>query len=688
MSTPAGAALPTSPKGEALPSDLQDLIQEFALAVHKRGIYPAAHPMLHGAVDALVRRFHAVLSNRGQVAIGVSRRSLVVAGIATDERNALIAEFAERLYEHELGVITVLPNLQRTTLEQFIEAISVSPVRGGEPLGARGRSQLSRWPDLMLTRVAFERLELMGSEGGDDARTEATARRAAELWLGLARAALGGGSLDGILEDPKRLADSIERQSGRDDYDATVLNLLRQVIGELGDAGIRDSPVRHGVSDLVQSLDDVTISRLLQLGGGTSAAFLDRACESLTAAAVVRLARVATRDAGVPIAGAMLRLLSKLARDADSRHITSRAVDRALRGVIRRMLSGWKLIDPNPEAYTAVLSGISTTSGAPQPDLGRDICEAERILQIGLAAGSAGPSVEAALARLIAGSGVAAAVDCLIACDPSPLRDALVDRLINESTFREELALERPNVAVLQHAVGRLGVNVVGSLLQELERRTDGDALWIVGLLARTGLEGLPIIGERLSTLSSRALRYVIIVFDRCDAWPGNVNPLDYARHSDPTVRRETIRHLFRRDATRGRAILAGLRDRDVRIFNLALGAVSGSCSIEAARAIMSRVDDPELSDELRARCVRAIGDGRHSEVRAWLERRATTRHWLFRSTRLRKPSLELVAIVTTLAATNDGRPESNRILSLARRSKHADLRRSATPRPVAQDNT
>jgi hypothetical protein len=92
-------------------------------------------------------------------------------------------------------------------------------------------------------------------------------------------------------------------------------------------------------------------------------------------------------------------------------------------------------------------------------------------------------------------------------------------------------------------------------------------------------------------------------------------------------------------------------------------------------------MDEPELTDELRARCVRALGDTRHGEARAWLERRATTKHWLFRSTRLRKASLELSAIVATLAASGESRPESNRILSLARASKNPDLRRAAAPR-------
>jgi hypothetical protein len=289
--------------------------------------------------------------------------------------------------------------------------------------------------------------------------------------------------------------------------------------------------------------------------------------------------------------------------------------------------------------------------------------------------------VEAALARLIATSGVSAAVECLYTCEPSALRDSMLDRLINESTFREQLALERPTVSVLQRAVERLGPQVVESLIRELERRDDGDAGWIVDLLAHVGRPALPQIGASMPTLSPRAIRHMITVFDRLDAWPPNVKSLDYARHSDPTVRRETIRHLVKRDATRDRAILAGLRDRDIRIFNLALGAVTGTCSIEAARTLMSRLEDPQMTDELRARGVRALGDTRHTEARGWIEKRATTRHWFFRSVQLRKPSLELYAILSVLSARKDNRPESKRILELASRSKSEEVRRAASPR-------
>ena len=688
MTNPLTSTAAPNSKVEQLPPELQDLVQELALAVHKRGIYPASHPMLRGSIDALARRFQSVLEKRSQLSLGVSRHRLIVDGIATDANNSLLADLAERLYEHELGAVAFLPDMQRTALEEFISVICVSAIRGGQPFGAGGRSQLARWTGISLTPVAFDRLELM-DDAQDSAHREAKAKaeRFAELWLGLARATLAGGSLDGLLEDPKRLAESIDRQVAGDSYDQAILGFLRQIIGDLGDGEVRDPLLRQRVSELVQHLDDATISKLLEMGGdnSASAAFLEQACESLAGAAVVHLTRAAASHTGVPIAGSMLRLLAKLGRDADSRRGTSRSSDRALRGVIRRMLAGWKLIDPNPEAYTVVLSELAASGIEPQTDLGRDGCEAERILQIGVASNSAGPSVEAALARLIANHGVAAAVDCLMTCDPSPLRDSLVDRLINESTFREELALDRPSLAVLQYAVARLQVRAVESLVQELERRGDGDAEWIIDLLSRIGEAGIPVIGSSLPALSARAVRHLIVVFDRCDSWPTSVDPMVYARHTDATVRREAVRYLLKRVATRERGILSGLADTDMRIFNLALGAINGACTIEVARVAMSRLESAALNDELRARGIRAIADARHGEVRSWLARRATTRSWLFRRLRLRKPSLELYAVLGALAIRNEEHPESQHILGLARRNRNQDIRRAATPRVTTQ---
>jgi hypothetical protein len=281
MTTPSGVASPSNTKADQPPQELLELLQELALAVHKRGIYPASHPMLHGSVDALARRFQSVLSKRSQLSIGVSRHQLVVDGAATDESNASLVDLAERLYEHELGIVTVLATVQRSTLDEFIGAIAVSPARGSAPFGAGGRSQLARWNDLVLTRVAFDRLELM-DEGSEAERDDPKTKRSTELWLGLTRAALAGESLDGALEDPARLAESVTRQVNEDGSDAAILGILRQIIGELDDVEIRDSPLRQRVSDLVRNLDDATLSKLLDMRGDRTAesSFLERACDT------------------------------------------------------------------------------------------------------------------------------------------------------------------------------------------------------------------------------------------------------------------------------------------------------------------------------------------------------------------------------------------------------------------------
>jgi hypothetical protein len=122
-----------------------------------------------------------------------------------------------------------------------------------------------------------------------------------------------------------------------------------------------------------------------------------------------------------------------------------------------------------------------------------------------------------------------------------------------------------------------------------------------------------------------------------------------------------------------------------MRIFNLALGAINGGCTIEVARVAMSRLEHVALNDELRARGIRAIAEARHGEVRSWLAKRATTTSWLFRRLRLRKPSLELYAVLGALAIRNEEHPESQHILGLARRSRNQDIRRAATRRVTTQ---
>jgi hypothetical protein len=281
--------------------------------------------------------------------------------------------------------------------------------------------------------------------------------------------------------------------------------------------------------------------------------------------------------------------------------------------------------------------------------------------------------------------GVAATLERLEALPPSDARESLVGRLINESTLREQLAAVRPDLNVLAHAVDRMRTRAVAPLVQAMEARDDTDAGWGVTLLARLGFDVLEPLGALVPRLAPRALRQVLLVFDRLDAWPPDVAPGAMARHADAGVRREAIRYLLRHDETRESGVLLGLRDADLRTFNLAMHAVMRGCSVEAARVLMRRYEDESLGAELRARLVRVIASVRTTEVLEWLCAQVLTTRWFMGTLRLRKSSLEVTAIVTAIAQHFPNEPAAQPVLRLAERSRDEATRRAAATRTDAR---
>ncbi len=190
-SSPPSAASP-----EAIPPELRELVQELAVAVHKRGIYPATHPMQLGAVEAVLTRLQRVLATRPELPIGVARSHLILDGRPTDPEHPLLSELAARLHDHQLGGVRFTPGVTREQLDSLVSALAESVQRGGEPLGARAAETATRWPNIVVSPVAFEQLALLDDEGAPlpSAARAARAAQAAELWGALAQAALVDGA--------------------------------------------------------------------------------------------------------------------------------------------------------------------------------------------------------------------------------------------------------------------------------------------------------------------------------------------------------------------------------------------------------------------------------------------------------------------------------------------------------------
>lgn len=677
-----------NPTGHAgsLPLELREFVQDFAVAVHKRGIYPAAHPMQLGAVEAAMTCLESLLATRHELAVGVARTHLLVEGIATDPDHPLLSDLAARMHDHQLGGLRLLVGVTRDELDGLVAALSESPLRGGEPIGARARDLEQEWPHLHLAPLAFHQLALLADDAEDGDVGAVVASKSSVVWAALAHTALvGGDGEDHALHQPSVLASSIEQRLADPAARGNVIEALLKAVDEIEAPEMGgDGALRQRVTQLVELLSEQAIHQLLEMNGDRNRrdVFLEKASGALGAQAVVELVRVAAAQDGAPVSSAMLRLLQKLARGASRARPGARSMDIALRRVSRRLLRDWTLDDPNPEQYSMVLGEIAQAGSSSARDRQRDSCEPERVIEMSLDAGVVTASTEAALGRLVMRDGVAATLDRLMNLPESPERELLEGRLVNDAMLREQLAAERPDQTVLAHAVDRMRTRAIEPILQALVRRQESEGEWAVSLLTRLGFDVLVPLGQAMPTLPPRAQRHVLAVFDRLDAWPPGVEPTTLARHADAAVRREAIRYLLKHEATREVGTLQGLSDPDLRTFGLAMTSVMRACSRDAARLLMARYDDPAIGSELRARMARTIARSRAPETLDWMLAQVLTTRWLVGSVRLRKPTLEVRAIIGAIAQYHRGDPRAEQVLRLAEHSRDDAMRRAATARP------
>src|SRR6267378_8198124 len=186
---------PTPPERTALSRELADFLIEMSIALHKHAIYPEGHPSLAPAAAGVTRRAEQFLETRATLSLGVARQQLVIEGVATDVNHPLLAALAGRLHRHHLGAVTFRRGVRASEVADVLRTLAVDGERSGEPLGLGPPERLSAWEHIRLHSLTYERLELLEEkdappERGADEGSRARGAHAAQLWLGLARAAL------------------------------------------------------------------------------------------------------------------------------------------------------------------------------------------------------------------------------------------------------------------------------------------------------------------------------------------------------------------------------------------------------------------------------------------------------------------------------------------------------------------
>src|SRR5216110_2815659 len=684
----------------ALSRELADFLIELSIALHKHAMYPEGHPSLAPAAAGVTRRAEHLFEGRTTVALGVARQQLVIEGVATDPKNPLLAELAGRLHRHHLGAVTFHRGLRVSEVAAVLKTLSVEAERSGEPLGLGPPEQLHAWDNIRLHPITYERLELLQEDDlvpapGDDKGSKERGLRGAQLWVGLARAALTaeamGDDAPPQAAEPTLIAKAIDAHPKSAAYDQVIVGYLLQIADELKHAGGAEAvTLRRRTSKLVGALQPGTLRRLIEMGGDNAQRFkfaID-ATHGLAVDAVLDIVRAMADAAHKTVSDPLVRLLSKLAQHAEQGPAEARLqADEALRDQVRDLLRDWSLEDPNPEAYGQALQKMAAAAPAyASPGDARQVAEPLRIVQTAVETGGMGFSAWRAVERLVAERHVGELIDMLDeSADGSrpPLRADIAPlwtRLTSPDVVRQLANTEPPDFVTLDRMLPRLPVDSFEPLLDVLgasESRTTRRGL--LDRLTRAPRELGPIVAARLAgQIPWYVIRNLLLILDGLPELPQGFSSTAFTAHEDARVRREALKVSLKVPSERERALLSALRDADPRTVRLALTTALDDCPPSGLSLITQMVRDESVISELRVLAIKVLGRvGNPAALNALLQLVDGGTSWLGRP-KLANRSLEFLAALMALAAgwRNDVRVGA--LLALAATSNDPDVRNAA----------
>jgi hypothetical protein len=685
-----------SGESAALSRDLADFLIELSIALHKNAIYPAGHPLLAGAVDALVLRLVRLLQDRTSLSLGVARQQLVIEGVVTAASNSLLRDLAQRLHRHHLGAVKFLRGIARDEVADLLKTIAADAERSVTPLGLRPAEELRRWAHIRAFPLTYDQLELANERQSEDVtggHGEAGAR-AAQLWVGLARAAMVAESTSPTTTgevpstDPVVVAKAIDEHRREVAYDQVIVGYLLQIAEELKRTGGAESlALQKRISTMVSSLNPATLRRLLDMGGDLTQRkrFMLDAAQGMAVDAVMELVQAAADTSQQTISHSLVRLLTKLASHAElgAAPELRAGAESELRDHVQRLIGDWTLEDPNPGNYRVVLDHMAkaaplfatndpSTSG-PEP---------ERLIQMSLELDSLGEPVSRAVEAMIR-RGELLRLFTLIGNAPEGSRAAAAmwRQLASPDQLRTALREVPIDFTLVDQLVPRLKLAAADPLLDALEASPSrAIRRKLLDLIIQLGPEAATVIAARLPDERWYVVRNMLMLL--ADLGDPNLElGMAYARHSDPRVRREALRILLGTPGARERAICAGLDDSDERVVRVALHAAAGQCPHSAVAILQRRVSEGTLDAELISQAIAVIASIRTTEVLEWLLERAagSSQPRLFGRPRLAPKSPTMLAALNGLAMHWARGRGVGSVLALALGSADIDIRNTVS---------
>jgi hypothetical protein len=671
-----------------LSRELADFLIELSIGLNKNAIYPPGHPLLEGATTGIARRLETLLAQRTSLSLGVARQQLVIEGVATDANNPVLRDLATRLHRHHLGAVKFMAGVTAEEVADALATVAVDVGRRARPLGLEGPDVLQRWEHVRLFPLTFEQLQLLEETPEDAAAASDEMRggrnRAAQLWIGLARAAIAAEiGADANAEpgstDPVLVAKAIDEHKKDAAYDQVVVGYLLQIAEELKSKGGKDSAaLQKRISRLVATLQPETLSRLLHMGGDIRQRrkFVLDATQGMAVDAVVELVQAAADTSGQTVSHSLVRMLSKLAVHADQGAPLGRAAaDGALRDSVHKLISNWTLEDPNPDGYRGALEKMAVA--APVFKTGDDVfpCEPDRLLAMGIEIEMLGDPVWRALRALSSADDIRPLLDLLDAAPDGWICEALWRHTATQDCLYRQFERKDADLTVIERLVARMKQAAAPALLDALDQADEQHAAAYIDMLVGLGPDVGAIVASRLSGARAAQQRLLLSIIAKVGIALSGFDMKFYTRHADAAVRREALRALIREPAERDEAIIVALDDPDERIVRVALSAAMTSCPRQAAKTLLARAEDSTMSADLRALGIRAASSDRSSATLEYLIGRTTGKRRFLRKQALAAPTPEMLAALSGLATHWAQDPAAQAILAVAAKSRDKDVR-------------
>jgi hypothetical protein len=688
---------PSHPERQVLSRELSDFLLDILGAFQRFTMYPEGHPLLDPAVANVMRRLEILFLERASVPIGVAPTQLLVAGVPTDPKNALLRDLAERIYRHNIGAIKILRGVQRAEIVGLLTLLKADPGLPSGPAVPDAGELWSHWPHLRLFPLTYDHLALLDdalAPGAEEAEERFGSAWASRVWLSLARATLGYDTAEpaAVSADPRALAGVINARPHDAVFDERVTRSLAEFTEACRGRGKSEAlALQRHISTMLGTLNPETLERLMRMGEDVSRRrkFIVDASQVVSVDVIVELVKSAGRASDRTVSPALLQVLSKLAAHAEDGATRSRSrADESLRRLVRQMTEEWSEPDAGPlavsESYRRMLDELPRAAPSAGEPVRAYAAEPERIIMMSLELGVVEAGTLASADWLLGEGRIAQLLDLL---DPVPMGDgvanALRERVFSRHTVALVLSREPVDLDTLLRLVPATGPEAIAPLLDALATARDRKVrARLLDLLAKYGATAGPEAAARIDGAPWYVQRNLLKLLSLLPELPPEFSPDACLAHPDPRVRHEGLRLLLRDPRGRAAAIEQALRSPDAPTVRLGLMAAGEGCPRPAVPLLLRLLAEGKLEPALRAVAIRAIAPLEDPAVLDCLVETAVVRGPLSIGRRLAPKSPALMAALAGLAAHWPYHPMAAPILAMAFKQRDWEIREAAASRP------